>query len=1173
MNSLQNTVKERIADCKQKKENILNLSGLEISSIPQEIREFDWIVSLDFSENQLTKIEGLESLVNLVELNLGGNQLTKIEGLDSLVNLVELNLGENQLTKIEGLESLVNLVVLSLRGNRLKKIEGLDSLVNLVELSLGGNLLTKIEGLESLVNLDELSLGGNLLTKIEGLESLVNLVELNLWGNQLTKIEGLESLVNLVELNLWGNQLKKIESLDSLVNLVVLHLGGNQLTKIEGLDSLVNLVELSLGGNRLTKIEGLDSLVNLVELSLGGNQLTKIEGLESLVNLGELYLWRNQLTKIEGLESLVNLVELSLGENQLTKIEGLDSLVNLGKLDFWGNQLTKIEGLDSLVNLGELNLSGNQISKIEEIPFDKLGRIYLSDNPIQELPKDALNNLEALKGYLKSQKGELVSNKYLKVNIIGEGRIGKTQLFHFLNKKDYVPNDSESHGTSTAMYKIPKKDSYAQVWDFGGQSYHHGFHQVFIRPNNFNVVLWCNNDEKEPDYAYWLGAGRNFSLKGPLLLVQNVWSDSDDLDIDFTPHKVIYPESTKLEKFGVGLDETFSINVKALHSKSLNWKHKHDYFLDRFHEEILNYLSNVETFNRIPREWLSIKKKVDSELVEGLVYKQKEDFKNEYASKLDKSSFETLLYYLEFTGSILYFQDNWALKDYIFINPPKVADWIYQEILDKEFKETANGVLNFKKLIIQIGEEKASIFREIVESFHLLFEEKGDEGNLVVPQFLPENNNSFKHYLLDLLPASFSLKFTDFISEGRIFQFISEYGEYALDKSSYWKYGIIFTKSGIKSLVHYDSLTRTIFIHIEEKKGRNKIAEEIFDFFVVKEEKNEDSGKRISSIARELGLSIKEIFDFLIKSGYKKKVNLNSRFPIELEEEIYLSFNRSVTKNSKDAVFSIPTYDKGYRDFIRNLGDQFPKEKKEIELDNIIEGVQLSTNGGKHFFDIKKTIKQNTENLNVGICIQTNKTVKLDYLAITLLGMINHKLPKVFISYSRKDLEFKDELKSHLSILERYDLLKSWSCDEIRAGKWDKQIQTELEEADIIVYMVSHNFMSSEYIMEKEVKKGIMLAEENPNKKIMCVLVRECMWTAWDTLEKKYQEIAGDKEIFSDSMNLSAFQFLPYHQYKNSEGKATREEIVSLEQWGRNHYEMPNVAFKQIASKILQELK
>jgi internalin A len=196
----------------------------------------------------------------------------------------------------------------------------------------------------------------------------------------------------------------------------------------------------------------------------------------------------------------------------------------------------------------------------------------------------------------------------------------------------------------------------------------------------------------------------------------------------------------------------------------------------------------------------------------------------------------------------------------------------------------------------------------------------------------------------------------------------------------------------------------------------------------------------------------------------------------------------------------------------------------------------------------------------------------MDNLTLNLLGMVNQKLPKVFISYSRRDLAFKDELKTHLSILERYDLLKAWSCEKIEAGTWDSQIQTELDEADIIVYMVSHNFMASGYIMEQEVAKGIKMAQENPEKKIICVLVKNCLWKSWSFMEDKFKNVLdkNGKEIFSK--DLSRYQFLPYHQYKNQEGIAVREEIVALEQWGRYPYDVSSVAYTQVAERILSEV-
>ncbi|MFA7070381.1 MAG: leucine-rich repeat domain-containing protein, partial [Sulfurimonas sp.] len=56
-------------------------------------------------------------------------KISKIEGLDKLVNLNELDLSYNKISKIEGLEKLVNLKVLCLSYNKISKIEGLDKLV------------------------------------------------------------------------------------------------------------------------------------------------------------------------------------------------------------------------------------------------------------------------------------------------------------------------------------------------------------------------------------------------------------------------------------------------------------------------------------------------------------------------------------------------------------------------------------------------------------------------------------------------------------------------------------------------------------------------------------------------------------------------------------------------------------------------------------------------------------------------------------------------------------------------------------------------------------------------------------------------------------------------------------------------------------------------------------
>ena len=185
-------VQQRIDECRKNKSEGLDLSECGLSTIPFEISNFTWLKNLDLSSNQISRIEGLESLVNLSKLDFSSNQISKIEGLEKLVNLSTLLLYYNQISKIEGLEKIVNLSALYLPSNQISKIEGLHTLVNLSMLDISRNKIGKIEGLESLVNLSTLCLYSNQISKIEGLHTLVNLSNLALKDNSLQQEYGIK---------------------------------------------------------------------------------------------------------------------------------------------------------------------------------------------------------------------------------------------------------------------------------------------------------------------------------------------------------------------------------------------------------------------------------------------------------------------------------------------------------------------------------------------------------------------------------------------------------------------------------------------------------------------------------------------------------------------------------------------------------------------------------------------------------------------------------------------------------------------------------------------------------------------------------------------------------------------------------------------------------------------
>lgn len=227
--------------------------------------------------------------------------------------------------------------------------------------------------------LEELDLNGNQITAIASLDGLINLKKLNLSNNRIAKIENLTGLQKLEELRIFNNMISTLEGLDSLHKLTFLNAGTNRITRIEGLEQLENLGFLALYENNLTRIEGLENLKKIYALFLSENQVTRIEGIDNLSVLLLLHLQQNRITKIENLENCPLLNDINLGKNQIRVIEGLAHLGNLTKLDLEANPVSDISALATHTRLRYLGLSRTKVKDITAIKhLDLLEDVYLS---------------------------------------------------------------------------------------------------------------------------------------------------------------------------------------------------------------------------------------------------------------------------------------------------------------------------------------------------------------------------------------------------------------------------------------------------------------------------------------------------------------------------------------------------------------------------------------------------------------------------------------------------------------------------------------------------------------------------------------------------------------------------------------------------------------------------
>ena len=81
---------------------------------------------------------------------------------------------------------------------------------------------------------------------------------------------------------------------------------------------------------------------------------------------------------------------------------------------------------------------------------------------------------------------------------------------------------------------------------------------------------------------------------------------------------------------------------------------------------------------------------------------------------------------------------------------------------------------------------------------------------------------------------------------------------------------------------------------------------------------------------------------------------------------------------------------------------------------------------------------------------------------------------ELFFSYAHKDERLRDELAKHLSLLVNQGFITGWHDRRIPAGtEWAGEIDTRLETSQIILLLVSADFMASQYCYGIEMQRSI----------------------------------------------------------------------------------------------------
>ena len=148
---------------------------------------------------------------------------------------------------------------------------------------------------------------------------------------------------------------------------------------------------------------------------------------------------------------------------------------------------------------------------------------------------------------------------------------------------------------------------------------------------------------------------------------------------------------------------------------------------------------------------------------------------------------------------------------------------------------------------------------------------------------------------------------------------------------------------------------------------------------------------------------------------------------------------------------------------------------------------------------------------------------------------------QVFISYSHKDEALMHELRAHLSNSIRLGEISEWHDRRIAPGEdWEGRIHDRLDEARIILLLISADFLASDYCHDIEMKRALA-RHETKEAVVIPIILRPCDWrgalfeklqalpetakpvTKWDDRDEAFTKVAeGIRRIVRQAAARSA---------------------------------------------------
>jgi internalin A len=828
----------------------------------------------------------------------------------------------------------------------------------------------------------------------------------------------------------------------------------------EEIRELVWLKELNLGDifhpKKLEKLPSwIDELKNLQALDCYNTKIDSLEPISSLSNLQDLNCSNTKIDSLEPISSLSNLQALDCYNTKIDSLEPISSLSNLEELDCSNTKIDSLEPISSLSNLEELDCSHTKIDSLEPISsLSNLQRLDCSNTKIDSLePISSLSNLQELDcSHTKIDSLEPII------------RINSNQALHI--RAENCP-------------LITPPIEFAQ---HGYQAIKEYFSQIQENAKNLNEIK-----------IIFLGEGAS----GKTSLIKRLRNE------EFDPHES--------QTHGIRIRKTpFNIDKEKLSAHL--WDFGGQEVMHATHQFFLSqrciYVIVLDTRVDYKAEyWLKYASSFGGRSPVLVVL-----------NKIDENpSFEVNRKLLSEKYPNIHSYHRLSCKD-----ETGIAE--FKQSLSEEINQSDTRRTPFPSTWLAVKDHFDNMQKDYIESaeYRQICNEKGVDQTVsqnVLLQFLHDlgviinfrNLKNFDTQILNplwLTNGVYRIINSKIVADKKGILHEDEFNEVINDPRYIEGNTTEKNYDYPRNKLHYIVRVMQEFELCFQLDQRQYIVPQLLP---VQEPEFKFQGTKLHFEIHFPEFLPDSIFPrLMVKLHTFIKDELRWRSGMILEKWNVFKATARIRADKEDKKIRIDVYGEEPRRFLSYIRETV----KEICMDftNLKFEQMIPIPGSHEFLEYEGLVQAEKDGEKEMYVWQVKKRIRiadlLDGVEESAMRDELEQLPvKAFISYSRKDIDYIDTLDAALSPLKRLKKLELWYDRAIDAGSdWEKEIFQQLDEAHIVLCLVSQDFINSDFCYLREFQ-AVLKQHHKGEKIVVPIQVRKCYW---DDLElAKIQGIPG----------------------------------------------------------------